>query len=240
MCPFTSSRGESGLRSWREELLRTKRTGEHEQGYTLVEMMLAITILAMVLLITVPLVSVFYDATNDVQNTYAATNQALLASQSLSQYLHEAIAPCPTGNSSCLTTSPYVSPTSNSLTFYAFTGNSKGPAKIVIAINGKTLTATMTQPASGCPLNGATTGVCAYPSTQPSYLIANIPNLTNTSPLSYLTTAGSTCPGATSGVTASSVVAVCVNIQTRLTRGQASGYVTAAYPLSAGYNGSVG
>jgi prepilin-type N-terminal cleavage/methylation domain-containing protein len=220
----------------------TSRPGirsSEEGGYTLVEVMLVIAMLSLVLAITVPVVSMFYDTTDDVQQTYAASNQVLLASESLSQYLHEAIPPCPTGSSTCTTTTPFLSPTASSLTFYAYTGNSNGPAQIVISTSGTTMSANMTQPVSGCPFNGSTSTACSYTGgTQ--RLVAQVQNLTSTSILSYLTTSGASCPGSTTGVTVASIQAVCVSLQTRLTRGQATGYASAAYPLANGYDGSVG
>jgi prepilin-type N-terminal cleavage/methylation domain-containing protein len=221
-----------------------------ERGVTLVEILIAVAVLTIVLLITIPLVTMLYDTTDDVQQTFTVSNQVLLASEVLTQYLHEAITPCPPTSSTCTIQAPYASPTSSSLTFYASTGNSNGPAEIVISVsassycgNAATLCVSVYEPTSGCPMEDAS-GKCSYPANPTIPKLINVQNLTNTSPLSYLTSDGAACPGSTNTTTLDqnlgSIVGVCLNLQAKLTRGQAVGYSTAAYALSSGYVGTVG
>lgn len=214
--------------------------------------MLTVTMLAIVLAITTPAVSMFFDVNNDVQQTYLATNQVVLASEVLTQYLHEAIAPCPanTSVSTCSTTafsSSPTTPTNTSLTFYADVNFANGPAMIVLQASGTTFTANEYLPTGGCPVNGATNTSCTYPSlTKPSHVIVSVSNLTNVSNttndpvLSYDTTTGSNTCNTTSTSSVSSITAVCIGFQTSLKGGLAGGYQATAFALASSYNGSVG
>jgi hypothetical protein len=207
--------------------------------------MITVAILGVVLAITAPLVTAFFDVNADVQQSFTATNQLVLASESLTQYLHEAVAPCPTGSTKCSTTafSSTSSPTATSLTFYANTGNANGPVEVVITTTGTTMTGTVYNPTAGtCPFNGSLTTGCTYSS--PSQLLVTLPDLTNvsssTNPMfSYDITSGtSNC--STTTPTASAIIAVCVNFQAALRGGQPTGYQSLAFALASSYNGSVG
>lgn len=216
-----------------------------ESGFTLVEILITIAILGVVLAITTPVVTAFYDVNGTVQESFNATNQLVLASESLTQYLHEAVAPCPTGSSKCSTTafSSTTAPSATSLTFYADTGNPNGPVEVTITTAGSTMTATVYSPAAGtCPFNGSLTTGCSY--LNPSHLLVTVPDLTNvsssTSPMfSYDVSAGSNSCTTTSP-TASSILAVCLNFQAALQQGQPTGYQSLAFALASSYNGSVG
>jgi prepilin-type N-terminal cleavage/methylation domain-containing protein len=236
-----------------------ERIGAHgaanEAGFTLVEMMLTCAILAVVLAITTPVVTAFYDVNNDVQQSFNATNQLVLASETLTQYLHEAVAPCPTSSTKCSTTafSSSSAPSATSLTFYANTGNSNGPVQVVITTSGTTVTATVYNPtASTCPFNGSLTSGCSYPTA--SHLLVSVPDLTNASGSSAspmfgydVTSGANTCSATTPSWVAApttpnvgQITAVCINLQAALHGGQPTGYQTLAFPLASAYNGSVG
>ena len=229
--------------------------GSKEAGFTLVEMMLTCAILAVVLAITTPVVTAFYDVNNDVQQSYAATNQLVLASETLTQYLHEAVAPCPPTSTKCSTTafSSSSSPGVTSFTFYANTGNSNGPVQVVITTSGTTVTAAVWNPSAGtCPFNGSLTTGCSYPTS--SHLLVTVPDLTNASSSSsspmftYDATTGSnacstTTPAWVAAPTTPNVgqiLAVCINFQAILQGGQPTGYQSMAFALASSYNGSVG
>ena len=252
--------GESG---WSLRRIRAKQRREDsnagaskESGFTLVEIMITVAILGVVLAITTPLVTAFYDVNGDVQQSFAATNQLVLASESLTQYLHEAVAPCPTGSTKCSTTafSSSTAPTANSVTFYADTGNANGPAEVVITTTGTTMTGVVYNPTAGtCPFNGSLTTGCSYP-TNPSFGLVTLPDLTNastssTSPMfTYNVTSGSnSCSPTTPSWLASpqtpnvgQISAVCLDFQADLQKGQATGYESLAFALASSYNGSIG
>ena len=121
-----------------------RRNGE--DGFTLIEMTLTISILAVVFIMTIPIVMMYFHLNNDVQQTYAATNQVILASEEITQYMHEAVAPCPSGSTHAgCSTVPFGASTQSSLTFWANTNNTNGPSEVVIAVSGTTLTANVYQ-----------------------------------------------------------------------------------------------
>jgi hypothetical protein len=186
---------------------------------------------------------------NDVSQTYLATNQVVLASEVLTQYLHEAIAPCPTTTTSttcsktAFATTPIAAsgPSATALTFYANVNYLYGPAKIVMATSGTTFTVSEYLPsASSCPFtNSATTASCTYP-TNATHLIASVSNLTNVSTILSYDISATTNACSTSAPTASQITAVCVTLQTALKGGLAGGYQAMAFALASTYNGSVG
>lgn len=206
--------------------LTAERLAGREGGYTLVEMAVTVAIMGVVLAITGPVVAMFYNQSTDVQQTYGASNEVILASESLTQYLHDAVipgqvTPCPGSSSPCTPTQPYYSnlpsspttsactpggseqPCSTLLTFYANTGNSAGPAQVVFSVSGTTLTGTITQPNAGtCPVTGTTGVTCTYSSSKSRPLV-KVQNLilcsgstTTACPLSYLVNGGSSCNSA--------------------------------------------
>ncbi len=213
-------------------------------GFTLVEMMIVLALTSIILLVTGPVVAMFFNLNNNVAETYSATNQLVLASEVLTQYLHEAVAPCPpTSTASGCSTTPYSSPAPGSLTFYADTNNANGPAKIVITTTGTTTTAWLYQAKSSCPFYGSLTTACSFPTS--GRLLMTIADLENTTPLSYLLSTGSTCTGSTSSPcnTSStvSILAVDVSLVAEVpSKGEPTGFQTTAYALAPSYNGTVG
>jgi prepilin-type N-terminal cleavage/methylation domain-containing protein len=224
----------------------SKRPCDHsENGFTLVEMMVVLTLTSVILLITGPVVAMFFNLNNNISETYAATNQLVLSSEVLSQYLHEAVAPCPpTSTASGCSTTPYSSPGPSSLTFYADTNNANGPAKIVITTTGTTITAMLYQATSGCPFYGSLTTACTFP-TAGARLLMSVSDLENTTPLSYVLSTGSTCTGSSSSPCGLSstvyIVAVDVNLVAEVpSKGEPTGFQATAYALAPSYNGTVG
>jgi prepilin-type N-terminal cleavage/methylation domain-containing protein len=222
------------------EILRDRDRAE--DGFTLVEITMVVALMAVVIAITTPVVAMFFDMNNDVQQTYSTANQDILASETLTQYLHEAVAPCPSGSvkTGCYTT-PYATANQSTLTFFANVNSSDGPAEVTISVSGTTLTATedAATSSSGCPFNGSTTSACSYASSI-SHTIVSVPGLSDATPFSYLESSGATCLGTTASPCAG-IVAVSINLLNQSgTRAQLVGYSTLAYALAPDYNGSVG
>lgn len=230
-------------------MAKTEIMSADENGYTLVEMMLTCALIAVLLAMTTPIVSMFFDLNGDVQNTYTAVNQVVLASEEITQYVHEAIAPCPTGStvSGCITV-PFANTTQSSLTFYANVNSTLGPTKVVASVSGTTLTVLTYAATSNCPFNGSSTTWCSFSSNP--HLLDTVTGLANTSPFTYIQTnattgASSNCNGTNAGSSnnpcTSPISAVNLNIQL-LTKGKgmSSGYQSFAYPLASTYSGIVG
>lgn len=222
-----------------------------DEGFTLVEMALTITIMAVVFAMTTPVVTMYFDLNGDVSRTYTATNQVILASETLTQYMHEAVAPCPpTSTATGCSTVPFGASTQSSLTFWANTNDPNGPSEVVITISGTTLNANIYKAtASTCPFNGSTTAACTYTGTP--HLLATVTGLSDTTPFTYLPSNGSTCDGSNASSTPPSVrcantyanpiaeVSMTLQLQT-VGKSVASGYVTSAYALAPSYYGAVG
>jgi prepilin-type N-terminal cleavage/methylation domain-containing protein len=213
-----------------------------EDGFTLIEILLAVSLMSVVLVITAPVVTAFYDVNQNEQQTYTNENSVILASEKLTQYVHEAVAPCPTGAQAGCPTAPFTTTTGSSLTFYADTNNPKGPSKVVITMSGSMLSAVVYQATGSCPFNGSLTTTCVFSST--SRNVASVSNLSDTSPFYYLTSLSGTCTttgGEVQSPTASQVAGVCVTLQTTSTqKGQSTAFQTLAFALAPTYNGSVG
>jgi hypothetical protein len=223
--------------------LRSRLSHPDEEGFSLVDILLAVSLMMVVLIITTPVVTAFYDVNQNVQQTYNSANQVILASEKLTQYIHEAVAPCPTGTtqSNC-PTSAFTTATGNSLTFYANTNNSTGPSEVVVSISGTTLTAVDYQATGSCPFNGSYSSTCAF--SPISRRVAYVTGLSNTSPFYYLTSTAGGCSSSGGEVqtpTVSAVVGVCMTLQTAATqKGQSTAYQSLAFALAPSYNGSVG
>jgi type II secretory pathway pseudopilin PulG len=222
--------------------LRRSCSDRNEDGFSLVDILIACSLMTVVLVITTPVVTAFYDVNQNEQQTYNNENSIILASEKLTQYIHEAVAPCPTPAQSGCPTSAFTTTTGSSLTFYADTNSSIGPAKVVVTVTGTALSALLYKATGSCPFNGSATSTCAFSTS--SQNVAAISNLSNTSPFYYLTSTSGSCStsgGEVQSPTASQVVGVCLALQTTATqKGQSAAFQTLAFALAPTYNGSVG
>jgi Tfp pilus assembly protein FimT len=213
-----------------------------DDGFSLVDILIACALMAVVLVITTPVVTAFYDVNQNEQQTYTNENSIILASEKLTQYIHEAVPPCPTGGQAGCPTSAFTTTTGSSLTFYANTNNTTGPSKIVVTITGSTMSAVLYKATGSCPFNGSTSTTCVFSSSSKN--IAVVPNLSNTSPFYYLTSSSGSCStsgGEVQSPTASQVVGVCLALQTTATqKGQSAAFQTLAFALAPIYNGGIG
>jgi prepilin-type N-terminal cleavage/methylation domain-containing protein len=181
------------------------RRAEPEAGFTLVELLVAVVVLAILLAMSIPIVSTFLDASTRVTNTYANVNQLLPVSTNLQRLIRSAVAPAPTyftgipvspfgsyNNTSGNLVAGTLSPTT--LTFYANVGDPNGPAKIVasctpngttgLCANGGTLTVTEARAvqtgspaASTCPFASQNNVTCTWSSSPVTLL--TVKGLTN-------------------------------------------------------------
>jgi prepilin-type N-terminal cleavage/methylation domain-containing protein len=228
-----------------------------ERGFTMIEMLLSVLVLSIIIALSTSTVSMFYTQSADVQNTFAVTNQVLLASEILTEYTHDGVASCPAptatpGDAACTTANgenPFATATSTSATFFADTndaGGTNGPVKLVVTLTGTTLTVTEAQPnASTCPLTSSPSTVCTYGTAR---TIATVLNETNPTPLSYLIAVGGSCSSASipnptttgSPTQISEIVGMCLDLAAQLKGGQQAGYQSLAYMLSSAYTMNAG
>jgi prepilin-type N-terminal cleavage/methylation domain-containing protein len=234
-----------------------KNQAADERGFTIIELMLSVLVLSIIIGLSTSTVRMFYTQSADVQNTFAVTNQVLLASEVLTEYTHDGVASCPAptatpGDSACTTSNgenPFATATSTSATFFADTndvGSTNGPVKMSVSLTGTTLTVTVAQPnASTCPLTSTPSTVCTYGTAR---TIASVPNETNANPLSYLIAVGGSCSSASipnptttgSPTQISEIVGMCIDLDAQLKGGQQAGYQSLAYMLSSGYTMNAG
>jgi type II secretory pathway pseudopilin PulG len=238
-----------------------------EGGFTIVELLLSVLILSIIIGLSTSTVRMFYTQSADVQNTFAVTNQVLLASEILTEYTHDGVASCPAptaspGDSACTTANgenPFVTATATSATFFADTNDvsgttgisgTSGPAEVSVSLTGTTFTVTEAQPTSGCPLTvtSASSTASTYCHYGTARTIVTVSNETNTAPLSYLIAVGGSCssasiasPSTTGNPTQiSEIVGMCIDLDSQLKGGQQAGYQSLAYMLSPGYSTNAG
>lgn len=192
---FRTHRDDVHRLGWRAR--RAEKRSRRERGFTLMETLIACSVMVVVIAGTVPVVRVFFDEQLAVNRTYSGADEVLLTSLVMTRYLREAVEPAP--ESSGVPAPPFATATPCSLTFYANVGNSNGPAKLVAAATpctgaGQTFLMTMQAPdANSCPITGSTGTSCTY-TTQPLKRLVYLTNVTNNSLsfFSYTLTGGST------------------------------------------------
>ncbi len=168
-------------------------------GFTLIETLLTVLVVGIVLAAAFPVLPVFFRESNIVQNTYQSVDQLVLASEVVTRYVHEAVAPSSSTN-------PFLTANANNVTFYANTGKATGPEKVVMQV----VTAGAARSfqvnlylanANTCPMTGSAGSACVYgASTQSFLLINNLTNGTGGSPVfTYQLQGGEVCGGPTPG-----------------------------------------
>jgi prepilin-type N-terminal cleavage/methylation domain-containing protein len=237
---------------------KTGRDGD-ERGFTIIELLLSVLILSIIIGLSTSTVRMFYVQSADVQGTFAATNEVVLASEIMTEYTHDGVASCPSptatpSDSACTIANgeqPFVTATSNSAVFFADTDDvsgTNGPAKVTVSLTGTTFTVAVAQPTGGCPLTSTPTAtpatVCSYGTAR---TLVTVPNETNASPLSYLISGGGSCntasipnPTTTPVNQVGEIVAICFNLTAQLKGGQQAGYQSLAYLLSPAYTLNAG
>ncbi len=175
----------------------TPRTAPRDGGYTLIETALTCLVISIVLAAAFPVVPVFFRESTAIQNTYNSVDQLVLASEVVTRYIHEAVDPSPVAP-----VSPFASASANATTFYANTGNPKGPQKIVVQVQTSPtqrsfLMDLYTPTAGTCPTTMVSVATCTYTASTQSILLINfLTNGTGGVPVfTYTLQGGGTCGG---------------------------------------------
>jgi hypothetical protein len=219
-------------------------------------MTISLVILSVVLAVATPIAAGLFIQRTNVQNTFTATNNVMLATEELSSYFHDAVATCSIADTAaCATTNgelPFTAASNTSATFFANVYNPSfpnefnpsGPAKMVISTTASTLTLTETLPnANSCPVmsNLSSDTTCTYPATGKTILtvydLINTtgPQLATNPPLSYVLAPGAAaCPVTNPDIPLTTTDienanAVCIDLLAQVKGGQASGYTSQAY-----------
>ncbi len=204
----------------------TKRNRPHtpksERGYTLIELMIALALFSLLLAITLPVVTTFFNTNAYVTNSYNNLDQLLPISTNLQSLIRSAVSPAPNISGSLQDPIPafgvysggqattpgpntqypiqatYLTPTQ--VTFFANTGNNNGPSLVVAELVGTTFTVYVSQAvATTCPTSYTSTAQCSWASPRP---MITVDNVVNTNIFSY-TVAPETGGPTTSYTTAS-------------------------------------
>lgn len=159
-----------------------------ERGNGLVEMMLVLLTVAILLGMSIPIVSTLFDLTGRIDNTYTNVSQQVVLSTLPERLVRSAVAPDP--NPSGGTPIPAFvagSLTANSMTFYANMGNANGPDEVTAGCTAGTtsecsgpFTVAVTPPTAGsCPFSTSATNLCQYASSS-AKTIVSVSNVVNT------------------------------------------------------------
>ncbi len=166
-----------------------------EGGFTLIETLLTVLVVSIVLAAAFPVLPVFFRESNIVQNTYQSVDQLVLASEVVTRYVHEAVSPSSSTN-------PFSVANANNVTFYANTGKSTGPEKVVMQVTTAGSVRTFlvnlyVANANTCPMTGSSGSACVYGASTQSFLLINsLTNGTAGSPVfTYMLQGGEVCGG---------------------------------------------
>jgi len=168
--------------------------------------------MSIVLACAFPTIPLFFGEQTSIQNTFGAVDQLVLASETVTRYVHEAVDNSPGGLAS-----PFASANGNAVTFTANTGIAGAPEEVVVQVaSGASGTRTFSMsliPATKntCPPAGAG---CSYPAngTNNTVLINYLTNGTGGSPVfSYLLQGGESCAGSTPGAAPTTLATALTN-----------------------------
>lgn len=111
------------------------RAPRGEDGFTLMEVAIVLVVMAILMAITIPIVSTVLQASSRVNATYSNVDEQLVLSTNLQRLLRAAVAPGPSYDGAAPTNPPVtpfvpgsIGPTS--VTFFANTGTADGPVKV--------------------------------------------------------------------------------------------------------------
>ena len=171
-----------------------------QEGFTLIETLLTVLIMAIVLAVAFPTVPLFFGEQTSIQNTFSAVDQLVIASETITRFVHEGVDAW-----AATPASPFVSASANAVTFTSNTGNALGPQEVVIQVtNGVSGTRTFGMsliPASvvsGKSTCFSPTSNCAYSASHAddTVLINYLTNGTGGSPVfTYYLQGGEVCGG---------------------------------------------
>lgn len=154
------------------------------EGYTLTELAVALTVFAVLLAMTAPIVSTLFSTTSYVTNSYENENQLLPISTSFQNLIRSVVEPAPNlasgqpvpaygiySSSGAVITGL----SATSMTFFTNIGDPNGPAEVVANVSGSTFTVTLARATAGtCPgLNSGATA-CSWGTAHPLITVDNV------------------------------------------------------------------
>jgi hypothetical protein len=160
-------------------------------GYTITELAIALALFAILIAMTVPIVSTVFSSTTYVTNSYLNEDQLLPISTTFQNLIRSVVEPAPdlssgqpvpaygiySSNGAAIN-----EPSATSVTFFTNIGDPNGPAEVVAGVTGSVFTVTVARAEAGtCP--GLSSGTaCSWGAAQPLITVDNVVN-TGAAPL---------------------------------------------------------
>jgi type II secretory pathway pseudopilin PulG len=171
----------ASLRRRGEHLVARRQTGETDGGFTLVELLVALT--TFIILITLVSVSVdmFVNVSTQVTTSYANSDQILPVATSIQRLIRTEVEPGPALTATSAPNPPFVvgAESTTSATFYANVGVAGQPARVVAALTGTTFTVTeQLADAGSCPTSITSNALCTF-TKNPVTQVASMANVVN-------------------------------------------------------------
>ena len=241
-----------------------RRRGDESGAISLVEVVLCVTLLAILGVVVFPLVSSFSRESASIQDTYTSVDQLIEPTQVLARYLHEATAAAPVGTTSGgqQVWSVFTVATATEVQFTADVGTygaasdaggftAWGPALVTVSVttgadHQPELVGTL-QPAvqNTCPATGSTGNACQWSATtRPLFTVTDLSD--GTAVFEYLIS-GSLTPAPSTSCAAppgscplDGIMAVTYAIDTQNAPALPGGTQSEAFLLAPAYNAAVG
>lgn len=173
--------------------------GRSERGFSLLELIVALTIFGLLIGTAVTVVSTLNQTTSRVNTTYSNVNEQLWLATNLQRLVRSAVAPAPSfaGKVPVPAFTKTTLPSATSMTFTTNLGTKNGPVKVkasctktpthttYCAAGSKTkakasLTVTLSRPKAGtCPTSTTSTATCTWGTPQTLFKLPNLMNGTN-------------------------------------------------------------
>jgi prepilin-type N-terminal cleavage/methylation domain-containing protein len=181
----------------------TRRQRSDDGGYTLIEVLIAVSLFGLLLGMAIPVIETLFQTTTYVNNSYSNENQLLPIGTTFQSLIRSVVEPDPnlssgqpvpaygtyTANNGTNNVIAANAPTPSSVTFFTNIGDTNGPAEVVAAISGSTFTVSVAHATTTtCP--GVSTGsACTWGT--PKALIT-VKNVVSTSIFTYTVDVGGT------------------------------------------------
>ena len=167
----------------------------------MIETALVVLVMSIVLAVVLPTVTVFFSEQTTIQNTFGAVDQLVLASETVTRFVHEAVDASPNPPAT-----PFVTASANAVTFTTNTGQANGPEEAVVHVTAGA-GGTRTFGLSLIPAGAGSCPPCTYTgSSTDSELINYLTNGTGGSPVfTYLLQGGESCGGSPPGAAPTSL-----------------------------------
>lgn len=167
---------------------RAREMRSDESGVTLVELAFVLLIMAILMAVTIPIVSTVLQTSSKVNVTYSNVDEQLWLSTNLQRLIRSAVAPDPSVLDDATITPPrpafqYGTLTATKIVFYTNTGTLNGPEKVSATCTATPSTAaqcsfkvTIAKAKGTCPFKTTTAHTCSW--TTPHVLI-QMPHIRN-------------------------------------------------------------